>query len=245
MLTLSVLSTIVLATQASAFTNFDDARSSLSDFLHVGSVFARQINPGDIPSAVSVPIIGTPARHANIDIGHQCRSDCAYTVAILNDETCVTVDCFCTATNNREFAKCFKCLAAGDAALLAESQATLWDYEDTCRDAGAPLASLTIVNSSPPSTRLVTTPSPISSSVFVTPSTPPVIVTPSSTPQVIVTPSTTPGGASRSVITPSSSGASIQSSGAPVPNSGAVSSAGVPRVVSIFLLLVGTMMLVL
>ncbi|KAJ3476767.1 hypothetical protein NLI96_g10928 [Meripilus lineatus] len=221
MLTFPLLSALVFATQASAFTNLGDARSSLSDFLHGGSVFARQLNPGDIPSA--------------------CRSDCAYTVAILNDETCVATDCFCTEVNNREFAKCFKCLDAGNEAALEESQATLSGYEDTCRDGGAPLASLTIVDSSPSSTRPPTTRTPISSPGLTTPSAPPIIVTPSSMPQTIVTP-TTLRGAGRSTVTPSSSGVPIQSSGVSVPNGGRVSSTNLPLVVSIFILLVGTTM---
>ncbi|KAJ3478406.1 hypothetical protein NLI96_g9779 [Meripilus lineatus] len=141
MLAFALFSAALLATSASAF-DIGDAKSGIASALHHRSIYARQINPSDVPA--------------------ECQSQCAATVDVLNSNTCVTASCLCTTTINQGFASCLSCVAAGDPTLVAQAQQAIASYEDACASAGIPVASLTISGGA------ASTRAPVSSAVIPT-----------------------------------------------------------------------------
>ncbi|RDX45894.1 hypothetical protein OH76DRAFT_1407460 [Lentinus brumalis] len=78
------------------------------------------------------------------DIPAQCQSDCSAVVSALN--SCSTVSCLCSETTNTGLYKCLEC-ALGldpDAALLAQGQDSLNEYQSSCQQAGVSITPLTL-----------------------------------------------------------------------------------------------------
>jgi len=143
MFAFTVLSALLLAGQACASSVV--GRSTIAGLLQ-----ARQsggFNPSDIPAS--------------------CQNVCASTVAVLDSATCTTVSCLCTSQVNSGFQGCLGCLLGlegNDPSDVADAQAALASYEDSCKAAGVPLASLSVGGAAPASTQAATTAAPIGAS---------------------------------------------------------------------------------
>ncbi|KAI0738225.1 hypothetical protein C8Q80DRAFT_1275751 [Daedaleopsis nitida] len=115
-LTLISLSVFVGQTMASVI----DARSAIT------SLMKRQVgfDPSTIPQ--------------------QCTQDCSFIVNVLN--TCTDVSCLCSANANNGLYTCLECTLeiVPDASLLSQEQSSLKGYEDSCKQAGATVNSLTL-----------------------------------------------------------------------------------------------------
>ncbi|KAI0700273.1 hypothetical protein C8T65DRAFT_728804 [Cerioporus squamosus] len=78
------------------------------------------------------------------DIPAQCQSQCADVVSALN--SCSTVSCLCSDTTNTGLYNCLECALAldPDAALLAQGQDSLNEYQSSCQQAGVSVAPQTL-----------------------------------------------------------------------------------------------------
>ncbi|KAH9915573.1 uncharacterized protein BXZ73DRAFT_106122 [Epithele typhae] len=96
-------------------------------------------------AALSVPSRGLFARQLSIGtVPTQCSSQC--TAISTTISSCSTIACLCTEAVNRGVASCLQCSlsSAADASLIAQGQQSLAAYEDSCAEAGAAVASITL-----------------------------------------------------------------------------------------------------
>jgi len=131
MFAFTILSALLLAGQAC--TSSIVGRSTITGLLQ-----ARQ-SGGPDPSGFPAP----------------CQNACDPTAAILDSPTCTTPSCYCTSQVNSGLQGCLNCvldLEGNDPSDVIDSQVILAGFEDDCKKAGFPLASLSVDGATPVST---------------------------------------------------------------------------------------------
>ncbi|KDQ52510.1 hypothetical protein JAAARDRAFT_40111 [Jaapia argillacea MUCL 33604] len=120
------VSAVALLAAASAQASVLAARSPFAPLHALSSRQTTGLNPADLPA--------------------QCQTQCAAIVAVLN--TCTTISCLCSTTNDQSLANCVDCIyAAGGstADLQTQAQAILTSYAQECAAGGVTVPTLTVV----------------------------------------------------------------------------------------------------
>ncbi|TFK51365.1 hypothetical protein OE88DRAFT_1659330 [Heliocybe sulcata] len=113
---------------AVAFVTLAAASSSAATSISARTpgLFLRQLDPSSYPA--------------------QCQPTCSSSLGTI--QSCTDVACMCTDSINQDLAACVDCILGSDgttpsASLISQAQQVLDQYEESCAEGGAPVATLT------------------------------------------------------------------------------------------------------